>query len=60
MPSEFPFYFLKFFKILFLNLFDRERVGRGRSRDSLFRESPADSALSVDPDVGLDLTTLRS
>lgn len=32
-------------------------LDRGRGRE---KESPADSVLSLEPDTGLDLTTLRS
>lgn len=35
-------------------------VSRGRGRGRGRRESPADSVLCMEPDVGLDRTTLRS
>ena len=52
-----------FFKILLINLFERERknvcteesVGVG-----VGRESQAGATLSMEPDVGLDPMTLRS
>lgn len=51
--------------ILFIYIFVRER-GReqasmaGKAEGEEERESQADSMLSTEPDLGLDLTTLRS
>jgi len=47
--------FILFFKDLFIYLFDGEEGQRERKR-----ETQAASALSMDPDVGLGLTTLGS
>ena len=46
-------------------LFEREKGGvavgwRGGAEGGTGRESQADSSLSVEPNLGLDLTTLRS
>ena len=46
-----------FFKDLFIYLRERESMSRRGERET---ESQADSALSTEPDVGLDLMTLRS
>ena len=50
MGMQISFQVLGFFKIFIL-----ESAGRGRGR-----ESQADCPLSIEPNAGLDLTTLRS
>ena len=52
--------FYLFFKDLFVYFRERESmVGRGRGRGRE-KESQKDSLLSVEPNMGLDPTTLRS
>ena len=48
---------LLYFKDLFIYLIEGACMSKGRERE---RESQVDSLLSVEPDEGLDLTTLRS
>ena len=50
-------YFFIFKDLIFFYLSERERRVSGREGE---RESEVDSTLHVEPDVGLDLTTLRS
>ena len=52
--------FLPFFLLLYFFLRERERESAGRREGQRERESQAGSTLIVEPDVGLDLMTLRS
>jgi len=51
--------FLRVFFFLKIYLFERKSRGKGRGGGS-GRESPVDSALSREPDMGLGPMTLRS
>ena len=55
------YFFTFFFKDLFIYLTERESssvVGKGQRESG--RQTQADSVLSMEPDVGLSLITLRS
>ena len=58
-------YFILFFIFLFLNVYlfilrDGESLGEKGERQMGDTESQADSLLSVEPDLGLDLMSLKS